>query len=386
MSTAQTRGNHFNLMRLGFALLVLLSHAPELVDGDRKREILSRIFNTFSFGEFAVNGFFFISGYLITQSWDRTPSMFAFLRKRVLRIYPGFIVASLVSVVLAGYLTGAPGFFSELYVRGLAKDLVTLGPPVTPAVFAGLPYAGAGVNGALWTIQYEFRCYLLVLVLGLAGIIKRRKIVAALLVCSLVLLFVPNLNSVTFPQSKLLLGDPDQLVRFLCFFLAGANGYLFRDRIALRSNVVLFLIPVLGICMSLAPLAVPGMALFGGYILLWFAFRPLPILGQVPLKTDISYGVYLYGWPTQQLLCWYFRGASPWLIFAESVLICSIVGAMSWLLVERPFLRLKSKRKTGAGDPDRVFHTRAAPEVGEPVPGIASGSNIESEVDNSISR
>ncbi len=61
-------GNNFNVMRLIFASLVLLSHSSELVDGDRHRELLTRVFGTISLGEVAVNGFFLLSGFLIIQS------------------------------------------------------------------------------------------------------------------------------------------------------------------------------------------------------------------------------------------------------------------------------------------------------------------------------
>ncbi|TGD80279.1 acyltransferase family protein [Hymenobacter wooponensis] len=45
-----------------------------------------------------MDGFFLLSGYLIVKSWDGKPDWRDFFEKRIRRIYPGFIVASLLSV------------------------------------------------------------------------------------------------------------------------------------------------------------------------------------------------------------------------------------------------------------------------------------------------
>jgi len=87
-------------MRLILAGLVMLSHAPTLIDGDRHRELLTMLFGTQPLGAMAVDGFFLLSGFLIVQSWATDPNLGRFLLKRVLRIYPAFIVASIVSVFL----------------------------------------------------------------------------------------------------------------------------------------------------------------------------------------------------------------------------------------------------------------------------------------------
>ena len=142
------RRNNFNFLRLFFASLVILSHSFELIDGNRNRELLTEVFGTISFGEFAVDGFFLVSGFLIVQSWNSEPKFYSFLLKRILRIYPGFIVAFLVCTLVVGPLGAEPtAYFSQLELNRLVLDMLKLRPPNTPPVFMGYPYAA--VNGAM---------------------------------------------------------------------------------------------------------------------------------------------------------------------------------------------------------------------------------------------
>src|SRR5205823_2326115 len=88
-------------------MLVIFGHSFELPFGDRSHEPLTRVFGTLSCGELAVAGFLILSGYLISSAWVRTPQLAPYLRNRLLRIGPGFAVAFVLSVLVAGPLGSA---------------------------------------------------------------------------------------------------------------------------------------------------------------------------------------------------------------------------------------------------------------------------------------
>ena len=156
--------NNFGVLRLVFAALVIISHSPELVDGNRSRELLTRLFGTLSFGEVAVDGFFLVSGYLITKSFAERPDWYSYVTKRVLRIFPGYTIAFWVCIIIIAPLAGHSGSSFRNFSHNLLRN-ITLSQPDIPDVFNGMPFPA--LNGAMWTIPYEFRCYLAVLVGGL---------------------------------------------------------------------------------------------------------------------------------------------------------------------------------------------------------------------------
>jgi peptidoglycan/LPS O-acetylase OafA/YrhL len=138
--TAPDRNNNFGFLRLLFAGLVIVSHSPELVDGNRSRELLTRLFGTLSFGEIAVDGFFLISGYLITQSYMRTESTIAYLSKRVLRIVPAYAVSFLLCAFLIAPFAGGAEVLTPHGAANVLSQMPTLSQPFVPGVFAGLHY------------------------------------------------------------------------------------------------------------------------------------------------------------------------------------------------------------------------------------------------------
>ena len=346
--TVQRFGDHhnaFGFLRLLLASLVIVSHTPQLVDGDRSREPLTQLFPSITFGDLAVDGFFIISGFLITGSYLSSKGVIRYLRKRVARIYPGFIVSSLVCVLLVGPATGA--YFAKGPVWGFGSTIghiALLLPPAMTNVFAGTPYRV--LNGSAWTIQYEFTCYLLILLLGRAGLLRSwLPAAAASLVCLLLFGFAAGavgdpLNSLPL-HNIILLGDRSAILRLGGLFLAGAAFYLAQDRVPLKPSYLAAASICLCVALLDARFAAIGLGIFGSYVLLAVAaLGSGTILARINNRNDISYGVYLYAWPIEKTLLWFGFSRNLFVLGFATFVLAAIAGTISWFLVEKPAMRL----------------------------------------------
>ncbi|MEN9307076.1 MAG: hypothetical protein RL173_1008 [Fibrobacterota bacterium] len=333
--------NHFDLLRLILAVLVMLSHAPELLDGNRSREILTSIFQTLSFGEFAVNCFFLLSGYLICKSWMLRPEPISFLRNRMLRILPGYVVAFLASIFIAIIWTDNPNFLRDLDTPSAALRLLLLKQPPAVAIPGGSPHPE--INGPLWSIEFEMRCYLLVLLLGTAGLLRHRCTLPLIACTSLgFLLFFPFTSASPSWPTKAIFSAPADCARLSLFFAVGGIFWIERKWIKRKGSIALISLGVLAACTFSYSLYEVALATAGAYVLFWLALTPNRIFEWLRPRIDLSYGIYLYGWPAQRLVYWRFPGISPWLGFGLALLLVIPFALLSWKFVESPFLRMKA--------------------------------------------
>ncbi len=345
---ATDRGNHFNLMRLAFACLVIVAHGPEIVHGDRSREPLTMMFGTLSFGDLAVDGFFLLSGYLIVKSWTRRPDWAAFLAARARRILPGFFVASLLCAFVVGPLGGGADYFEQFALSAFGWSLLTLAQPAIPPVFDGTYYPL--VNGSVWTIIHEVRCYLAVLLFGVLGGFRLRFAwLAATVVCVLFFLLA-RFDAWPLPGTS-----GQHMARFFMLFGVGGCFWLYGRALLARSSLVLPASLLFVIALSMPQWAEIGVALFGGFLFLHIAVREATSLAWFNRLPDLSYGVYLYAWPITKLLLWCWPGLTAPVVTAITLAASLAAGALSWFLVERPFMNQRTR--TPAYRPDHVTDT-----------------------------
>ena len=336
------RQNGFGALRLLFASLVIVSHSGAMLDGDDRREPLVALFGTLTFGTLAVDGFFLISGYLIAASFMADPKRYFW--KRALRIYPAFVVCSLLSLFVVAPLAG--GDLAAIGIGDWARTayrMLMLKAPVAPGIFEGLPYPA--LNGSMWTISYEFRCYILAALFGVIGLYRWRTgflILTGVLLLANLIFAIPGLVVPPLPRALgSLLGDPQQDVRLLSTFMVGTCFRLFP--IALKARWAAVCGAALLGLMFVPVVAELALITLGAYGLFWVALRvKWRWLLTLNAKNDISYGVYLYAWPIGALLVWFWRDV-PLPLLATLTLIGSLAcGAASWFVVEKPMLGLKN--------------------------------------------
>jgi peptidoglycan/LPS O-acetylase OafA/YrhL len=302
--------SRLDLLRLCLAALVLVSHSFDL-SGHFDEEPLRRVTGD-GFGGLGVCGFFALSGYLISRSWATRPDLLIYLRNRLLRIAPAYVVAFAISVLLVGAIT-APDvgrYFARLRWPLLGFDALSLRDPEAPSI-APFPV----VNGSMWTIRYEFICYLL----APLATLNRWTLAAAW-------------AGVAVWQAT----TSDVQVGWALMFLSGAAFYVFgAPRAGVKATIALAMIAAT--LMLFPKLALLGLSTAGTYALISFG------LGTVRWRApDISYGTYLYGWPIQKLLI--FGGVTqPWLVLALATPLALACGAASWFLIERHALALKRR-------------------------------------------
>lgn len=317
--------NHFHALRLFAAWLVILSHAYAIT-GRGNDEPFAHLTGAKAAGAVAVDIFFVISGFLVAASVQRH-AWRHFLLARALRIYPALIVCILLTVfVLGPALTTSAGYWSDARTWHYLWGNATLWRAEfwLPGVFEGLPRDA--VNGSLWTLPIEVRLYLALLVAAAFGMLHRwRYLVAwALAMCGAA---VYALRAAPLPEHIAYLA-------WACaFFITGTLLWVWRDRVRLSWWVFAALLALAAALRGSTAFAVAYFAAVA-YGTFCIAFRArLPAIRH----TDLSYGVYLYGWPMQQLAL--MAGATT--VVANTALATVLAlgcAAVSWFLVERPAL------------------------------------------------
>jgi len=329
--------NNLTLIRLGLALAVVVSHAFSVTTGELPDEPL--VASTgFTLGEHAVNGFFAISGFLVTMSFDRR-GWRDYAMSRALRIAPGLIVAVLtVSLLLGAAMTTLPigEYLGSPALRRFITATLTSFKSNTelPGVFTNNPLVLP--MGTVWTLKYEVMCYAGVFLLGLAGLLHSRA-------AALVLVTGLALGSAGL---ALLLPDApkgmETALRLPLIFAFGGALYVWRGRAHFSGLLVLALLLV--IWLSAGTFLYKTLLFMGStYGILWLAFAPALTRFAWEPRADLSYGTYLYGWPIQQSLHALWPGVAAGALLVPSLAITLLVAAVSWYLIEKPALGLKAR-------------------------------------------
>ena len=355
-------------LRAASILLVLLCHAAPSMSRGRP----SRLVRLAQEGEVGVDVFFAISGFLVTllllRESDRTGAIAlrGFFARRALRLLPAF----------GAYLL----FVAALAEAGVVRDAAVDWLAASPYTNNGLSLLGhptAWPLGHLWSLSVEEHFYLIwPVTLAAMG---RRRALAALTV---VLALAPTIRVLLWaifpealPLGLLKSATPARLDSIaagcLLAFVAHDPSLLARrprgraGRVGRSAAAVLLASIVLYTAAGFFDVAIRPMlkaAVIAGLVA-FVVFRPGSMVGRLldtrPMVTlgALSYSLYLWQQPFFDPKSW-----RPMCRWPTNLLLAVACAAASYLLVERPFLRLKDRvgRCTGSIVPRPHFASTTA--------------------------
>jgi len=332
--------NSLDLLRLIAASLVLYSHQYALMGLPEPT-----FFGWTTFGGAGVTIFFFLSGMLVWSSWERDSDVKRFFVRRSLRIFPALWVVVFGTIFLLGpvfsTLQLTDYFASSETWRYLSSGLLLprLG---LPGVFVDNPFPLA-VNGSLWTLPVEFLCYITVAVLGSFNVISKSLLIAASLLFTVLLAsLAPLITGLRFSPHF------EMIAVFWFGVLYGYyNGRALSEMPDKRLTLVLTVAAML-IFSLLGPRGIERMAmLIFAACLVHLALRASIGAKLTDHLGDLSYGMYIFAFPVQQIIVYWGhgRGLSFNVLFLLSFLATSGLAFASWHLVEKRALRFKPKSK-----------------------------------------
>jgi peptidoglycan/LPS O-acetylase OafA/YrhL len=292
-----------------------------------------------SLGAIGVNSFFILSGFLITSSWINHPDFIQFIWRRILRIFPAFWMCLVVTSFL---LAPIALFFNKQLLPTpdiLANQLTYLFYNATLIINQydisnlTLNLTQISLNGSLWTLSWEFLCYFFVSVVGILGLLNRRKI----WIITAIAIYIVTYWYSECRCTMLLAFHVSESVALLPYmFGVGMLSFLYKNYIP--NSTWLMLISIIGWIIDLLyNIYFPLHPFFLAYMLLW-------LVVNFPVKSfekhgDYSYGIYIYHFPIFQLLLLSTdKITTPSWLFLMALPLILLMAYLSWKYIEKPAL------------------------------------------------
>lgn len=316
--TIEHRFGSFDLLRLIAAFMVLWSHGFALIGVAE-----TPIFGMYP-GGMGVDIFFAISGYLNTQSLLRGQSWWRFLIRRARRIFPALVGLAIFCMLIGAVLTTAGlAFWLKVPDFVFRNSTILFGIRYTlPGVFEGNPY-GSYMNGSLWTLPSEIKLYIYLAIISVAVRYRPELLLAALLAFFVGFLVWFHVTSKVVETAY--------FQKFAILFISGAVLAIAERRWGLAGAAMG--VVSLAVVTFVTTSAVALLPVFALATILIGKIGP-PVWLRPPL--DISYGIYLFAFPVQQLIASY--GLSLWPSMALSLAVTTPLAILSAIFIEQPAL------------------------------------------------
>ena len=282
--------------------------------------------------------FFSVSGFLVTQSWLSDCNALNFATRRFLRIWPALTVVVILTVFALGpTTTNIPisDYFAHPATWYYFRILVMQIHFPLPGVFDHNFFSDS-VNGSLWTIPFEVRCYLVMGLIGFLGLLRNKWWGIAW--C---LLFL------TWYFSK---GLPDQAGKytpgreFSAHFVVGVLLCCCKKWWIPHSKLLILAASILGLLLFVNEFHYLAILVITPILSIGIGIHSTPVISRFGRFGDPSFGIYLYAFPVQQTLIYAFPDLNFYVSMVVAAMITITLAYTSWQWIEKPALRLKPRK------------------------------------------
>ena len=284
--------------------------------------------------------FFGLSGFLVASSLERSRTLRGFLTLRVIRLFPALLVeVALSAFILGASLTLLPlhQYFSSPIFWTYWLNTIGWVHFQLPGVFMMVPQPDV-VNRSLWTLPFELECYVALAILSSIGLLKFRRVFGVLVVVAAIAgsayLFHKHDPQLQFqvPTGRAL------VVAFLVGVVINKYSDVIRLNWWLAAIAFVVALPLLYKAETIYVAAIPIV-----YVTVFLGMLT-PKRAPIIFTGDYSYGLYLFAFPIQQTLCYLLPGERTWWFNTiGTIALCLGFAALSWFLIEKPFLSHKKK-------------------------------------------
>lgn len=339
---SQSHDNNFKLIRVSAATGVFISHCFPLAGfGNGGYPSL--------LGYISLNVFFIISGFLITKSFFRCATLSEYTRARVLRIFPALFLAVICSTFVMGplftvlpaldFLTN-PGVYDYAF-KNVALFLPDI-PRELPGVFLDSRHQPI-INAPLWSLPYEVWCYTALAAIAIiTGARANTSLFYATTGVIFVFLFGIFVANYSFRTEAFAIFLDKEAFRLGAMFSLGILLYGLRHKLFISHRAAFAVICVIGLSSLYRPAFVAITYASLGWLLLYFAYAFTGRIRRFNRCGDYSYGIYIFGYPTQQAV----EQLAPDLsLISFSIISFSItlfMAAVSWHFIEKKALTFKA--------------------------------------------
>jgi peptidoglycan/LPS O-acetylase OafA/YrhL len=198
-----------------------------------------------------------------------------------------------------------------------------------PGIFQN--HAIAAMNGSLWTIPIEVFAYILLAMVFIIGAIIRKTRTVILVACIFILINQISGNAWIFTN----VGSNLEIAMLAPCFAIGAIFALYKDKININLPGLLSLWAAYFFCMR------NSYDYYFFYLALFYTIlfvSSLKSIKKLELPFDPSYGIYLWGWPVQQIMIHYFSQYGVVFNQISSITTAIVLGSLSWILIEKRFI------------------------------------------------